>query len=341
MTQKRDASDGDLRIEGLELRRGTKERTHIRTLELPDGSWVEVPLVVVRGARPGPVFYMGAAIHGDEINGVEILSTVASGVDVGDLQGTLLVVPVQNPLAFRIQHRYYLGHMIKSPMDQGAADPWSSFPGDPDGNMAGLIAHTLFQRLMEPADYVMDVHTPTTGGRYAPFAFLPPPRCGTVVQESERLAKAFGVDYILAADSGMYVYGTSPHVVAAERGKVALGIELGEGGQLDPEEVQWGVRGVTNVLREVGMLPGDAEPQGRRMVITAMREARARRGGLLHPRVRLNQEVAEGEVLATITNVFGDVVEEVHAPLAGPIVRTVTFPIVSMGERVAQIGVPR
>ncbi len=341
MTQKRDASDGDLRIEGLELRRGTKERTHIRTLELPDGSWVEVPLVVVRGARPGPVFYMGAAIHGDEINGVEILSTVASGVDVGDLQGTLLVVPVQNPLAFRIQHRYYLGHMIKSPMDQGAADPWSSFPGDPDGNMAGLIAHTLFQRLMEPADYVMDVHTPTTGGRYAPFAFLPPPRCGAVVQESERLAKAFGVDYILAADSGMYVYGTSPHVVAAERGKVALGIELGEGGQLDPEEVQWGVRGVTNVLREVGMLPGDAEPQGRRMVITAMREARARRGGLLHPRVRLNQEVAEGEVLATITNVFGDVVEEVHAPLAGPIVRTVTFPIVSMGERVAQIGVPR
>ena len=341
MTQKRDASDGDLRIEGLELRRGTKERTHIRTLELPDGSWVEVPLVVVRGARPGPVFYMGAAIHGDEINGVEILSTVASGVDVGDLQGTLLVVPVQNPLAFRIQHRYYLGHMIKSPMDQGAADPWSSFPGDPDGNMAGLIAHTLFQRLMEPADYVMDVHTPTTGGRYAPFAFLPPPRCGAVVQESERLAKAFGVDYILAADSGMYVYGTSPHVVAAERGKVALGIELGEGGQLDPEEVQWGVRGVTNVLREVGMLPGDAEPQGRRMVITAMREARARRGGLLHPRVRLNQEVAEGEVLATITNVFGDMVEEVHAPLAGPIVRTVTFPIVSMGERVAQIGVPR
>ena len=341
MTQKRDASDGDLRIEGLELRRGTKERTHIRTLELPDGSWVEVPLVIVRGARPGPVFYMGAAIHGDEINGVEILSTVASGVDVGDLQGTLLVVPVQNPLAFRIQHRYYLGHMIKSPMDQGAADPWSSFPGDPDGNMAGLIAHTLFQRLMEPADYVMDVHTPTTGGRYAPFAFLPPPRCGAVVQESERLAKAFGVDYILAADSGMYVYGTSPHVVAAERGKVALGIELGEGGQLDPEEVQWGVRGVTNVLREVGMLPGDAEPQGRRMVITAMREARARRGGLLHPRVRLNQEVAEGEVLATITNVFGDVVEEVHAPLAGPIVRTVTFPIVSMGERVAQIGVPR
>ena len=341
MTQQKDASDADLRIEGLELRRGTKERTHIRTLELPDGSWVEVPLAVVRGARPGPVFYMGAAIHGDEINGVEILSTVASGVDVGDLQGTLLVVPVQNPLAFRIQHRYYLGHMIKSPMDQGAADPWSSFPGDPDGNMAGLIAHALFQRLMEPADYVMDVHTPTTGGRYAPFAFLPPPRCGAVVQESERLAKAFGVDYILAADSGMYVYGTSPHVVAAERGKVALGIELGEGGQLDPEEVQWGVRGVNNVLREVGMLPGVAEPQGRRMVITAMREARARRGGLLHPRVRLNQEVAQGEVLATITNVFGDVVEEVHAPLAGPIVRTVTFPIVSTGERVAQIGVPR
>ena len=341
MTQPRSGSDEGLQIEGLELRRGSRERTHIRTVELPDGSWVEAPLMVVRGSQPGPVFYLGAAIHGDEINGVEIVSTVASTIDVGELRGTLLAVPVQNPLAFRIQHRYFLGHMIKSPMDQGAADPWSAFPGDPGGNMAGLTAHRIYRGVMEPADYVMDVHTPTTGGRYAPFAFLPPPRCGAVVQESEEMAKAFGVDYILAADSGMYVYGTSPHVVAAERGKVALGIELGEGGRLEPEEVRWGVRGVTNALRHVGMLPGEPEPQGRRLVITAMREARARRGGLLHPRVRLNQEVAQGDVLATITNVFGDVVEEVQAPLSGPIVRTVTFPIVSTGERVAQIGVPR
>ena len=341
MVQSRDASDAQLRVEGLELKRGTKERTHIRTLELPDGSWVEVPLMVIRGAQPGPVFYMGAAVHGDEINGVEILSTVAAGLDVGELRGTLLVVPVQNPLAFRIQHRYMVGQMLKSPMDQGAADPWSSFPGDAGGNMAGLIAHTLFQKLMSAADYVMDIHTPTTGGRYAPFAFLPPPRCGPVVQESERLAKAFGVDYILATDSGMYVHPTSPHVVAAERGNVALGIELGEGGRLEQEEVQWGVRGVYNVLREIDMLAGDPEPQGRQLVITAMREARAQRAGLLHPKVRLNQEVAKGDVLATITNVFGDVVEDVLAPLSGPIVRTVTFPIVATGERVAQIGVPR
>ena len=206
--------------------------------------------------------------------------------------------------------------------------------------MAAQIAHMLFHRLMAHADYLIDIHTPTTGGRYAPFAFLPPARCGEVVHESERLAKVFGVDFILATDSGMYVSDTSPHVVAAERGKVALGIELGEGGRLDAAEVQLGIRGIYNVLRELGMLPGKPEPQGRRMVISAMREIRARRGGLLHPAVDLNQDVAQGDVVATITNVFGDVVEEVRAPIGGPIVRTVTFPIVSTGERVAQIGVP-
>ncbi|MFQ6031239.1 MAG: succinylglutamate desuccinylase/aspartoacylase family protein, partial [Dehalococcoidia bacterium] len=154
-------------------------------------------------------------------------------------------------------------------------------------------------------------------------------------------AKVFGMDFILATDAGMYVSDQAPHTVMAERGTVALGIELGEGGRLEPTEVQRGLRGIYNVFREVGMLPGSTESFGRRLVISSMPEVRARRAGLLHRQVELNEDVDEGQVLATITNVFGEVVEEIRAPLAGPVVRTVTFPIVSTGERVVQLGISR
>jgi len=332
-------TDIDLRIEGLSLKRGQRENTRIRIVEMPDGSWVEVPLIVLCGAQPGPVFYVGAAVHGDEINGVEILLRFAREVDLQELRGTVLLVPVQNPMAFQVQHRYFVGHVFKSPMDQGA-DPWTAFPGDANGNIASLLCHTLYHQLMQHADYLIDIHTPTTGGRYAPFAFLPPPRC-SVVGECEKLAKVFGVDFILATDSGMYVSDQGPHVVMAEQGSLAMGIELGEGGRLEVEEVERGIRGLHNVFREVGMLPGSTESFGRQIVITSMREVRARRAGLLHRHVELNEQVDVGQRLATITNVFGEDVEEIQAPVAGPVVRITTFPIVSTGEGIIRLGVPR
>jgi predicted deacylase len=251
------------------------------------------------------------------------------------------VVPVQNPLAFQTQHRLPFAHLIKSPMDQNPADVFHSFPGDPAGNVAAILAHVLWDRLMRQADYVLDLHTPTTGGRYAPFAFLPPTRCGAVVQEAEMLARAFGADFILANDRGMYVGDKNPHVVAAEHGKIAFGIELGEGATLEPAEIDRGVRGLRNVLRAVGMVPGAPEQFGRRYVMRTMTVIRSGRGGLLRLHVGLNDDVKTDQTVATVTDVFGDVVEEIRAPHAGPVVRITTFPIVSGGERVVQLGVPR
>ena len=116
------------------------------------------------------------------------------------------------------QHRVFVGHYLKSPLDQSPNDPWISFPGDANGNMAAQLAHFLFDRLMRHADYLIDIHTPTTGGRYAPFAFLPPPDAGAAAVAAEAMAKAFGVDYILSTDQGLYVSEQSPHVVLARRG---------------------------------------------------------------------------------------------------------------------------
>lgn len=320
--------------------RGKISRHRVRTLELADGSIVEIPFMVVRGAHPGPVFYLGASIHGDEINGVEIVQRSINRLSLKELKGTIVAVPVQNPLAYQVQHRYFIGHLIKSPLDQSPPDPWSSFPGDASGNMAARIAATLF-RLMEPADYLVDIHTPTTGGKYAPFAFLPPTRCGKVVAQSEAMALAFGADFILATNEGVYVQDTSPHTVAAYRGKVALGLELGEGAKIEEDMIERGVAGMFNVFRHTGMLPGRVEPLGRRLVITDMPVVRASRGGLYHRHVELNQDLRKGDPVATIIDVYGRVAEKIMSPLAGPVVRIATFPIVGEGERVIQLGTAR
>jgi len=339
----RPRTDGDegFRLDGIELVRGKRSETRLRVLELADATWLELPVIVLRGAKPGPVFYLGAAFHGDEVNGVDIATRFAGEVNLAQLRGTLIVVPAQNPLALQAQHRYFVGHFLKSPLDQSPADPWVSFPGDPDGNIAAQIAHTLFDRLMRHARYLIDIHTPTTGGRYAPFAFLPPPDIGAAAEAAEAMAKIFGADFILSTREGLYVSEQSPHVVLARRGATAIGIELGEGGRLERAVSEQGLKGLRNVLRSVGMLPGAIESLGDGRVIRAMHVVRARRGGLVERRVELKDEVREGDILATITNIFGEQTEVIRAPISGPIVRIATFPIVSAGERVIQIGVPR
>lgn len=334
-------TDEALRIPGLALARGTRERQRVRVAELPEGTPVEIAVMTVRGAQPGPVLYLGAAFHGDEVAGVEVVGRIAAQTDPAQVSGTLIIVPVQNPLAFQVQHRFFVGHMLKSPMDQNPADPWASFPGDPQGNLAALIAHAIYEQWMRHAHYMIDVHTPTTGGRYAPFAFLPPTRCGEAVKEAEQLARAFGADYILANDKGMYVGDKNPHTILGERGIPAFGVEIGEGGRIDEADVERGLRGVRNVLRAVGMLPGRAESFGLQRVIRTMHVLRAARGGLLHLRVGLNDDVAAGQIVATVIGLFGETVEEIRSPIAGPVVRVATMPIVSSGERVVQLGVAR
>ena len=155
------------------------------------------------------------------------------------------------------------------------------------------------------------------------------------------MAKAFGADFILSADQGIYVHEQCPHVVMGKRGTVAMGVEVGEGGRVEKEVTERGLQGLLNVFRKIGMLGGSAPAIGRRMVISSMTIVRARRGGLLHRTVELNNEVVEGQIVATITDVFGEIVEEIRAPHAGPIVRIATFPVVSAGERVVQLGVAR
>src|SRR6266436_9378220 len=130
--------------EGLSVQPGSMQRTRVELMQLADGATVSIPVVVINGAKPGPRLYLGAAIHGDEVNGVAILSEALTELDPAALAGSIICVPVQHPLAFYADHRIPLSQFMKSPLDQAPIDAWTCFPGDPRGNLAQIVAAALF-----------------------------------------------------------------------------------------------------------------------------------------------------------------------------------------------------
>jgi hypothetical protein len=327
-----------MEIAGVTVAPATKRRHAIELVELADGARVSLPALFVNGAAPGPRLYLGAAIHGDEVNGVAILGRVLSELDPARLAGSIVAVLVQNPLALHADHRLALSHYLKSPLDQAPADPWTCFPGNADGSLAEKIAHILFG-LIRTCDAAIDLHTPTRGGRYVPIAILPHPGL-EASRRAEALAVAFGCGYLVKTDKGMYVRDGILCVEATRAGVPAFTFEIGEGGRLEPDMVDIGARCVRNALRHLEMVEGKPEPPARAVRVREFVGVRATRGGLLTTAVALGAPVRRGDVLARITSVYGEEVETIAAPADGLFIRSTTLSTVAAGERVVTVGIP-
>lgn len=325
------------RVAGVSVPAGKLVRGSLELVELPDGSRVSLPLALFHGARPGPTFYVGAAIHGDEANGVAIVARLLASLDPSALAGRLICVPVQNPLAFQADHRVPVGLYLKTPLDQAPIDPWTTFPGDPAGNITERLSHTLFS-LIRQCEAAVDIHTPTRGGRYVPITILPHPSLPAYAK-TDALGRAFGSGYIMATDQGMYVRDGILCVEATRAGVPCVTFEIGEGGRVEEEATTTGLRCVLNAMRHLDMLPGAPEPPARSVRMRSFVGLRAGRAGLLTTDAELGARVKAGATLARIHNVYGDLVETIAAPCDGFFVRSTTFSAVLAGERVATLGV--
>ncbi len=326
-----------MEVAGFKVPAATSAKHTLELIELADGLRVQLPIVLINGAKPGPRLYLGAAIHGDEADGVAIASEVVAAVNPEELAGSLVCVTVQNPLAFHADHRIALGHYLKSPLDQAPADPWTCFPGNRNGSFAEALAAKLFE-LIKTADYAIDMHTPTRGGRYVPITILPPARLGDNAFRAEELGEAFGSGYIIKSEHGMYVRDGILAVEATRAGIPAFTFEIGEGGRLEPEMVTIGTQCVLNAMHFLKMVPGSPVAPCEVIRMSEFVGIRATRGGLLYTERPLGAMVEKGEHLASIMSVYGDELERVHAPASGLFVRTTTLSSVAAGERVATVG---
>ncbi len=298
------------------------ERT---TIDLPMArlythSKMSLPVHVVHGRQAGPTLFVSAAIHGDEINGVEIIRRLLRNRSINRIKGTLLAVPVVNPFGF-IQRSRYL---------PDRRDLNRSFPGSAKGSLASRIAHLFMQEIVCRSTPGIDIHT---GSNYR--SNLPQVRTDTHDKENLRLANAFGAPMII--HSG--IRDGSLREAVSEHGIPVLLYEAGEALYFNDAAIRSGVQGILNVMRAIGMLPKSRKKFCQVPIISDRTNwVRAPRSGVFYKQGAHGNLIRKGDMLGVINDPLGDESEQIQAPFTGVIIGQLTLPLVHEGDALVNLA---
>ncbi|MBX2884225.1 MAG: succinylglutamate desuccinylase/aspartoacylase family protein [Granulosicoccus sp.] len=286
---------------------------------------VSMPVHVINGRQPGPVLFVTATIHGDEINGIEIIRRLLEIKSLNRLKGALIAVPVVNVYGFVAQSRYL----------PDRRDLNRSFPGSERGSMAARLADLFMQEIISQCTHGIDLHTAAAGRDNLPqirFDFD-----GNA--DARVMAKAFAPPVILNSTPGE---GTLRSAV----GELPVILyEAGEALRFDEVAIRAGVKGILRVMRQLTMLPdlkkGDnkkSEAQNGPIFATDSTWMRAPQSGILRTRVSLGDVVTRGQVLGIVADPFGELEEEVVSDDPGVVVGMSNMPLVHEGEALFHVA---
>ena len=305
---------------GVEVASGTAQRLSWTATELFEGVPVATPVLVVNGLKPGPTLCLTAAIHGDELNGIETVRRVMHDISPEKLSGAVIGVPIVNVQGFRRGSRYL----------PDRRDLNRYFPGNPKGSAAARIAHSFFENVVAQCDALIDLHT----GSFE-RSNLPQIRADLRDPDVVTLTQGFGATVILHSTPGI---GTLRYA-ATQAGIPTLTLEAGGPLQLELSEVKHGVKGIETLIGSLGMMRkmrswGEAEP-----VYYRSTWVRADSGGILFSDVSLGSSVRKGDLLGTITDPMSNVGVELFAPYSGRIIGMARNQVVMPGFAAFHVGI--
>jgi len=296
-----------------------------RTIELPvtdlyTHTSLKMPVQVVRGKKPGPTLFLSAAIHGDEINGVEIVRRVLDYKGLDNIRGTLIAVPIVNVQGFLAQSRY----------TPDRRDLNRCFPGNSHGSVASRLAHLFVQEIVLKSDCGIDLHTAAIHRDN-----LPQIRAQLQNPETARLAQAFDAPVVLNTN----LRDGSLRHYADEQGIPILLYEAGEALRFDESSIHIGARGVLNVMRELGMLrPSRKKSASKSVTANSSHWIRAQRSGILRARVGLGSSISKGQMLGTISDPFGIQEQTITAEYPGILIGRTHLPLANEADAVFHIA---
>lgn len=294
---------------------GVRKTVELSVANLYTHTHLTMPVHIVNGRRDGPTLFLTAAIHGDELNGVEIIKRVLKRAILKSLRGRIVAVPIVNVFGFIDQSRYL----------PDRRDLNRSFPGRVSGSLAARLAHLVATEIVAQANYGIDLHTGAVDRTN-----LPQVRANLSDPEVKRMAHAFGAPVVIDAN----VREGSLRHYAGDQGVPTLLYESGKALQFDELSITVGVRGIIRVMREVGMLP--TRSSRRKMTSPIYTNTttwvRAPMSGLLQTRCRLGQQVRAQQVLAKISDPFGEVEIDVTGSSGGIVIGRSTSPLAHEGD---------
>lgn len=302
---------------------GQVQRFWFRAGATPVGQPWLVPVVVVKGAAPGPRLMLTAGIHGDELNGIAVLQRLAGGIDPATLAGTVTLVPGLNPPGLLQSARQWTPDWGRS-----APNLNREMPGRIGGSAIADFAGRLWSRLIRPnADTAVDLHTQSRGTAYVMYAFASTPR-------TRRMAELVAPD-IIKMDRGEK--GTVENTLTDD-GVPAITLELGRPEMFDDRMIARGEAGLMNLMRDLKMLPGAVKPPPAGLfVANDIMAARAGTSGWARLLLPLGAMVKKGQPLAEVRDAFGTLLETVAAPVDGRINMVATDPRIDQGGTLARI----
>jgi predicted deacylase len=307
-------------IGGYEVARGERKQIELAVTKLYTDTQVSIPVHVERAKRDGPTLFVSAAVHGDELNGIEIIRRVTQSPKFVLTRGTLIAVPMVNVYGVLNQSRYM----------PDRRDLNRSFPGSQKGSMAGRLAYTFTQEIVKHCDYGIDLHT---GAIHR--SNLPQIRANLDDEKTLSLAQSFGVPVLLNSN----LRDGSLRETALDLGTKILLYEAGEALRFDELSIQVGVRGVLNVLSALGMIRKRRQRKNIDPFVANRSDwVRASASGFVHNRVQLGSRVEAGAILAEINSPFGDMIDRVYASRTGIVIGQQNIPMVQAGDAMFHIA---
>jgi predicted deacylase len=312
---------GALVLAGAAVPEGARTDLLLKVSESYTGDRTTIPVTVVNGERDGPVVFVTAAVHGDELNGIGIVRALLGRVDPVDLSGALICVPVVNVLGVQFHSRYL----------PDRRDLNRCFPGSAGGSTASRMAHTLMTEIVVQSDAGVDLHTAANRRMN-----LPQVRTNLSDPRAAALATAFGAPFVIDASNRP----GSLRDAAEREGVPVLTYEGGQALRFEDDVIAVGVAGVLRVLGALGMIDDPPPPPDEAVRYSDETHwVRADRGGILDLHVAPGDEVSVGQPLWTVTGPFGRERSQQVSAYEGAVVGMTTLPLVNPGDAVVHIAV--
>lgn len=311
----------DFMLGGVAVPAGTRQTINLPVSVMADHTPVTLSAHVIHGAKDGPTFFVSAGVHGDEVIGVEIVRRLLQFDGLNRLRGTMIVVPIVNTYGFLMRSRYL----------PDRRDLNRSFPGSSKGSLASRLAHIFLEEVVAPCDFGIDLHSAAIHRTN-----LPQIRVSDNNPITLNLARVFGPPVILTSP----LREGSLRQCAQEKGVEVLLYEAGEGLRFDEMAVRAGVAGILRVLRHLDMVAakGIAKPNEQAVLCSGSKWVRAPAGGLIRIFKADGDVVQEGDVLALVSDPFGQTDAEVIAPFGGVIIGRAVLPVVNEGDAIFHIA---
>jgi predicted deacylase len=293
----------------------------LKVSESYSGTPIRLPVRVVRGERPGPALFVCGAIHGDELNGTGIVRELILVEPPALVAGTLVLVPVVNMFGFEHHSRYL----------PDRRDLNRSFPGSRAGSLTARLASTFFREVVLRCQYGIDLHSAAT--HRANLAHV---RADLTHPGAARIARAFGCELIVNAPGPEQ----SLRRAACQAGCATIVLEAGEVWKVEAEVLRAGVRGIRNVLMDLGMVEGAPYEPPYQIEVERTVWVRSAVGGMLQFSVNLGELVERGQPVAYTTDLLGHGGAPVRSHVEGVVMSVTTLPVVKPGDPVCHVAVP-